>query len=201
MQAPDWAGANPNVALFQQPCMSRSCYGEGRTRQIATAWVTHTVSSKDRLVLFRWINPNSCLGVKPESNARMGDSTMTLTISIAVGIDVCKPFLDVYHSHTRARARFDNDPEGIASLLDWLVVQGSTDVIALEATGGYEALCWQTLEAYGLAVTRLNPKRVRDYAKAAGILSPDRPARRRGVGALCLGRAGTDHHPEGRAPA
>jgi transposase len=96
---------------------------------------------------------------------------MTLKISIAVGIDVCKPFLDVYHSHTRAHSRFDNDPEGIASLLDWLAAQGSMDVIALEATGGYEALCWQTLEAYGLAVTRLNPKRVRDYARATGILA------------------------------
>lgn len=151
--------------------MSRYCYGEGRTRQIVATWVTHTVSSKDRLVLFRWINPNSCLGVKPESNARMGDSTMTLKISIAVGIDVCKQFLDVYHSHTRAHARFDNDPEGIASLLDWLTAQGSADVVALEATGGYEALCWQTLEAYELAVARINPKRVRDYAKAAGILA------------------------------
>ena len=47
-------------------------------------------------------------------------STMTLKISIAVGIDVGKQFLDVHHSRTRARARFDNDPEGIASLLDWL---------------------------------------------------------------------------------
>jgi transposase len=101
----------------------------------------------------------------------MGDSTMTLKISIAVGIDICKQFLDVHHSHTRARARFDNDLQGIAGLLDWLAAQGSADVVALEATGGYEALCWQTLEASGLAVTRLNPKRVRDYAKAAGILA------------------------------
>jgi transposase len=96
---------------------------------------------------------------------------MTLTISIAVGIDVCKQFLDVYHSRTRAHSCFGNDPEGIASLLDWLTAQGSADMIALEATGGYEALCWQTLEAYGLPMARLNPKRVRDYAKAAGILA------------------------------
>jgi len=96
---------------------------------------------------------------------------MTLKISIAVGIDVCKPFLDVFHSHARARVRFANDQEGIAGLLDWLSAQGPSDVIALEATGGYETLCWQVLEAYGLPVARLNPKRVRDYAKAAGILA------------------------------
>jgi transposase len=101
----------------------------------------------------------------------MGDSTMTLTVSIAVGIDVCKRFLDVYHNTTQARARFDNSPEGIAQLLGWIETQGRPDVIALEASGGYEALAWQALGAYALPVARLHPKRVRDYARAAGILA------------------------------
>ena len=96
---------------------------------------------------------------------------MTLTISSAVGIDVCKRFLDVYHSQTRAHSRFDNDPQGIADLLEWLSVQGMADVLLFEATGGYEVLAWQAFEAYGLPVARVNPKRVRDYAKAAGVLA------------------------------
>jgi len=95
---------------------------------------------------------------------------MTLKISIAVGVDVCKLFLDVYHSQTRTRSRFDNDPEGVARL-DWVTTQGKVDVVVLEATGGYEALAWRSLEAFGLPVARVNPKRVRDYAKAAGVLA------------------------------
>lgn len=96
---------------------------------------------------------------------------MTLTISIAVGVDVCKRYLDVYHSSTRAHSRFDNDPPGVAGLLDWLTAQGNADIVVLEATGGYEALVWHALEAYGLKAARVNPKRVRDYAKAAGVLA------------------------------
>lgn len=96
---------------------------------------------------------------------------MTLTISIAVGVDVCKRFLDVYHSQTHARSRFDNDPQGAAGFLEWLNTQGKADVVLFEATGGYEVLAWQTLEAYGQPVARVNPKRVRDYAKAAGVLA------------------------------
>lgn len=96
---------------------------------------------------------------------------MTLNTKIALGIDVCKSFLDVFHSLTRARARFANDAAGLAQLLAWLERQGTPTVVALEATGGYERLCWETLEAAGLAVARVNPKRVRDYARAAGILA------------------------------
>ncbi len=96
---------------------------------------------------------------------------MTLTINIAVGVDVCKRFLDVYHSQTRARSRFDNDPQGIADLFEWMSAQGKADVVLFEATGGHEVLAWQAFEAYGLPVARVNPKRVRDYAKAAGVLA------------------------------
>jgi transposase len=96
---------------------------------------------------------------------------MTLTISIAVGVDVCKRFLDVYHSQTRMQSRFDNDPQGIADFLEWLNAQEKADVVIFEATGGYEVLAWQAIEACGLPVARVNPKRVRDYAKAAGVLA------------------------------
>lgn len=140
-------------------------------RQIATAWVTHTVSSNDRLI--RLNRTRTVAGaVEPESNARMGDSTMSRKSSSAAGIDVCKHYMDVFHSDSGSRARFGNNPEGVTQLIEWIEThQPRSETVALEATGGYEALCWQSLQAFGFAAVRLNPKRVRDYAKAVGILA------------------------------
>jgi transposase len=96
---------------------------------------------------------------------------MTLTHRIAVGIDVCKHFLDAFHSGTSQRQRFDNNAPGIAHCIAWLEQQPLPELIIVEATGGYETLCQHSFEAYGWSVARANPKRVRDFAKAAGILA------------------------------
>lgn len=86
------------------------------------------------------------------------------------GIDVSKAGLDFDCLPDSAPQQFGNDEEGIAALVDLL--QGSgVERIVLEATGGYETNLAAALAAAGLPVVVINPKRVRDFAKASGVLA------------------------------
>ena len=60
-----------------------------------------------------------------------------------------------------------NDPDGIALLTEHLVEVGPTLVI-LEATGGFEAHVAAELAVGGCSVAVVNPKQVRDFARAIG---------------------------------
>ena len=87
-----------------------------------------------------------------------------------VGIDVSKLTLDVDSLPTKGARQYSNDDIGIAALLAEL--QGSgVERIVMEATGGYETTAACTLGAAGLPIVVVNPKRVRDFAKAKGILA------------------------------
>jgi transposase len=44
-------------------------------------------------------------------------------------------------------------------------------LVVMEATGGLETLVWAVLEAAGLSVAVVNPKRVRDFARSLGLLA------------------------------
>ncbi len=87
-----------------------------------------------------------------------------------VGIDVSKATLDVAVLPGNTPRQFGNDEKGINALIEWL--KGSDlERIVLEATGGYETTAASALAAAGLPVVVVNPKRVRDFAKANGILA------------------------------
>jgi transposase len=43
--------------------------------------------------------------------------------------------------------------------------------VVCEASGGYETLVATTLAAHGCRVSVVNPRQVRDFAKASGILA------------------------------
>lgn len=87
-----------------------------------------------------------------------------------VGVDVSKATLDFDCLPTSAPQQFSNDAPGIRSLV--VLLQGSgVERIVLEATGGYETALASALAAAGLPVVVINPKRVRDFAKAKGILA------------------------------
>jgi len=83
-----------------------------------------------------------------------------------VGIDVSKDHLDA-HVRPDTAGRFDNTPAGIAALLAW-VEPRAPGLIVLEATGGYERPVLAALSLKGLPVCVVNPKRVRDFARALG---------------------------------
>ena len=87
-----------------------------------------------------------------------------------VGIDVSKDHLDLHARPNGLAARYTNDPAGIASLITR--VAGLTpERVVLEATGGFEASVAAALVSAGLPVVIVNPRQVRDFAKATGKLA------------------------------
>jgi len=89
---------------------------------------------------------------------------------VFVGIDVSKDRLDVCVLPDAEKAAFENNDEGAEALGSKLAERGAT-LVVLEATGGLERLVVAHLVAKGLAVVVANPRRVRQYAQAAGILA------------------------------
>jgi len=87
---------------------------------------------------------------------------------IVIGIDVSKDQLDV--ATPAGLRRWANTPAGHRQLVDGLA-QWSLEAIILEATGGYERAVVAELAAAGLPVVVVNPRQVRDFARATGKLA------------------------------
>ena len=89
-----------------------------------------------------------------------------------IGIDVAKLTLDVAWEAGQQRHSFQvaNSREGIAELLDRLPAPEATRFV-IEATGGYERRLVTALVEGGCRVSVVNPRQVRDFAKALGILA------------------------------
>ncbi len=86
------------------------------------------------------------------------------------GIDVCKASLEVALSGGRQVLSFRNDRRGVRALAGHLRGEGPA-LIVLEASGGYERLAVSALAAAGLPVAVVNPRQVRDFARATGTLA------------------------------
>jgi transposase len=89
---------------------------------------------------------------------------------VSVGIDVSKATLDLAIHETGESWSINNDGHDCATLASKLKQLGATSIV-LEATGGFETLIVATLSAAGLPVIRVNPRQVRDFAKATGQLA------------------------------
>lgn len=87
-----------------------------------------------------------------------------------VGIDVARDWLDVHVLPDGSAWRAANDPAGQAALAARLG-ELAPALVVLEASGGYEAAAAAELRAAGLAVAVVNPRQVRDFAKAVGQLA------------------------------
>lgn len=83
-----------------------------------------------------------------------------------IGIDVSKAKLDV--TMGTAIKQFDNDPSGHDKLIGQLR-RLHPKMIVLEATGGYEERLVLALHDAHLPVALVNPRRVRNFARALGI--------------------------------
>jgi transposase len=87
-----------------------------------------------------------------------------------VGIDVAKDRLDVHVRPGDERFSRTNDDRGISELVTR--VQGLAPTrIVLEATGGYELPVVAALASAGLPVVVVNPRQIRDFARATGQLA------------------------------
>jgi transposase len=85
-----------------------------------------------------------------------------------VGIDVAKAALDVFIGSAGTAFTVANDEVGIRDLVRQLV---PADFVILEATGGLETPVASALAAAGIAVAIVNPRQVRDFARATGRLA------------------------------
>jgi transposase len=87
-----------------------------------------------------------------------------------VGIDVSKKTLDVTTLHRGEHRTVHHDEEGISSICEQMLVL-RPKLIVMEATGGYERELAIALVLAGLPVAVVNPRQVRDFAKAMGMLA------------------------------
>ncbi len=99
---------------------------------------------------------------------------MTITSQIYVGIDVSKESLEVAKLGKKPTERFSNKKPGIAKLVRHLK-PWKPKLIVVEATGGYEEALVLALFEAGLPVALVSPQRVRQYAKAKGLLAKTDP--------------------------
>jgi len=87
-----------------------------------------------------------------------------------IGIDVSKATLDVASLPNGESWTVTNDDLGVAELTPRLIALAPV-LVVLEATGGFETLAAITLAKAGLPIAVVNPRQVRDFAKAMGQLA------------------------------
>ncbi|MBI5562802.1 MAG: IS110 family transposase [Deltaproteobacteria bacterium] len=109
-----------------------------------------------------------------------------------IGIDVSKARLDVYISPAQTHRSFERSGEGVAALVEALSGTAPA-LIVLEATGGLEDAAAAALAHKGLPIVVVNPRQVRDFARATGTL-----AKTGLIDARVLARSGEAMRPQVR---
>jgi transposase len=111
---------------------------------------------------------------------------------VFIGVDVSKERLDVAVAPSGESLSFANSEDGIALLVDFLKPR-NPELVLFEATGGWEMNAVHHLAAQRLPLVVLNPRQVRDFAKATGQL-----AKTDTIDARILARFGQAVRPEVR---
>jgi transposase len=91
-----------------------------------------------------------------------------------VGIDVSKDRLDVHLRPSGEAFAVARDSEGVEALAARLL-QLNPELVVLEATGGFETVVAAGLAAAELALAVVNPRQIRDFARATGRLAKTDP--------------------------
>lgn len=109
-----------------------------------------------------------------------------------IGLDVSKSYIDLHQLPQERAARFEYEKKGISKLVSFLRKRKPT-LIVIEATGGYETNVAAELASAGLTVAVVNPRQVRNFARALGKL-----AKTDAIDAAVLARFAQDVRPEAR---
>ena len=104
------------------------------------------------------------------SSYLQGRDTSTMEFQCVIGIDVSKDKLDVADWPKLFFETFDNKASGFRKLLKRLPKPGSC-LVVLEATGAYEKHVVLELVNAGHVVSVVNARKVREFARAIGILA------------------------------
>jgi transposase len=100
----------------------------------------------------------------------LSEKESVVTPQTFVGIDVSKAKLDVCCLPGGEYRQFSNDREGHAKLIQWLLTMPNS-LLVVESTGGYERDLMYAVQDAELAIALCNPRQVRDFAKALGLLA------------------------------
>ena len=112
---------------------------------------------------------------------------------VHTGLDIAKASLDLFH---QGRAcTFTHDLAGCAALIALLRKTGTPCHVVCEATGGWERPIVQALHMAQIAVSIVNPRQVRDFARGAG-----RRAKTDRIDAQMLAEFGAVHRPVATPP-
>lgn len=95
---------------------------------------------------------------------------MSDEIKRVLGVDVCKAWLDVASASDGEVLRFSNDAEGIETVVK-RAQQLQVQRITVEASGGWQTPLVVALMQTGLPVIVVNPRQVREFARATGRLA------------------------------
>jgi transposase len=109
-----------------------------------------------------------------------------------IGIDVSKSKLDVHVLPEGVSYSFPYEPQKLKALIRKLK-QHNPVLIVMEATGGYELVAASKINEAKLPMAVVNPRQVRDYAKAIGKL-----AKTDAIDAYVIARFAQDVRPEAR---
>jgi transposase len=115
-----------------------------------------------------------------------------MSTAVFVGIDVAKRYLDVHVLPTEHASRYTNTGVGISALVKMLRKQ-HPKLVVLEATGKLEIPAAAALFAAGIPVAIVNPRQVRDFARASGKL-----AKTDALDARVIATYGSALHPDVR---
>jgi transposase len=89
---------------------------------------------------------------------------------ISIGIDISQDSLDMAAYPTRQIWKYENNKHGISKIVSKLK-SIQPKLIVMEATGGIEVPLREALDKAELAVSVINPRRIRDFGRAMGLLA------------------------------
>lgn len=94
---------------------------------------------------------------------------------LVIGVDVSKAKLDIVWGSNGLPETIENTDQAIARNLIPKIKDPAKTLIVMEGTGGYESLLVDLLHQANLALAIVNPRRVRDFARASdGMRRPIR---------------------------
>lgn len=105
-----------------------------------------------------------------KSGPKLEERKGSLNEGSYTGIDVSKTTIDLAVYPTGEICNFSNESDGIDQAISWLKEIRPT-LVVMEATGGFEVPLYLALENARLQVAVVNPRQVRDFARATGRLA------------------------------
>lgn len=107
--------------------------------------------------------------MSPYLQGRAGRNQLSKDLTY-VGVDISQKNLDVAIADSEQKWQFSNTQTGIQKMIEMLKDKCPVLVI-FEATGSYGIPLWYALSTESIDATPINPRQIRDFAKAKGRLA------------------------------